>query len=239
LRIKLTFFGIGIFIPFNPNQFVHAAILDKIGRNDPDYAKELHDSTSFKFFTFSEFNIPKRKVNREGIKSESDSISIYVSSPSERFIQAFLGGIVTEPELRIGKTILKLESSQIVEDPDFGSGKGIFKTLAPITASVKEENLGKSRIIDLLPDDHRFYENLKKNIVRKYNEFGGEITNADFEVKLIKPLKTRRIKIKDDFHIGNRMIFEVFGNPELIRFAYNCGFGEKNSMGFGMVEAKK
>jgi len=25
-------------------------------------------------------------------------------------------------------------------------------------------------------------------------------------------------------------------DPQLVKFAYDCGLGEKNSMGFGMVE---
>jgi CRISPR-associated endoribonuclease Cas6 len=32
------------------------------------------------------------------------------------------------------------------------------------------------------------------------------------------------------------MTFEVEANPELIAFAYNAGFGEKNAMGFGCVD---
>ena len=33
--------------------------------------------------------------------------------------------------------------------------------------------------------------------------------------------------------------FHVIGAPELIHIGYECGFGDKNSMGFGMVEVSK
>ena len=32
------------------------------------------------------------------------------------------------------------------------------------------------------------------------------------------------------------MEFEIEADPRLIQFAYDCGLGERNSMGFGMVE---
>ncbi|MCX7985269.1 MAG: CRISPR-associated endoribonuclease Cas6, partial [Bacteroidetes bacterium] len=35
--------------------------------------------------------------------------------------------------------------------------------------------------------------------------------------------------------IGIFCPFYIEGDPELIKVGYECGFGEKNSMGFGMV----
>jgi CRISPR-associated endoribonuclease Cas6 len=36
--------------------------------------------------------------------------------------------------------------------------------------------------------------------------------------------------------IANEIPFTLSGNSELIKVGYECGFGEKNSTGFGMVE---
>jgi CRISPR-associated endoribonuclease Cas6 len=33
------------------------------------------------------------------------------------------------------------------------------------------------------------------------------------------------------------MVFEASGNKELLKVGYQSGFGERNSMGFGMVKA--
>jgi len=52
----------------------------------------------------------------------------------------------------------------------------------------------------------------------------------------MKTAKRRRIEIKGDFHRGYMMEFEMEADVRLIRFAYDCGLGERNSMGFGMVE---
>lgn len=36
--------------------------------------------------------------------------------------------------------------------------------------------------------------------------------------------------------IGMQAPFKIKGNPNLIKVGYECGFGEKNSTGFGMAE---
>ena len=33
--------------------------------------------------------------------------------------------------------------------------------------------------------------------------------------------------------------FHVIGTPELIRIGYECGFGDKNSAGFGMADVSR
>ncbi|HEY9186303.1 MAG TPA: CRISPR-associated endoribonuclease Cas6, partial [Ignavibacteria bacterium] len=48
--------------------------------------------------------------------------------------------------------------------------------------------------------------------------------------------RRRRINIKGNYHRCFMMNFKMEADPRLIKFAYDCGLGEKNSMGFGMVE---
>jgi CRISPR-associated endoribonuclease Cas6 len=48
--------------------------------------------------------------------------------------------------------------------------------------------------------------------------------------------RRRRINIKGNYHRCFMMNFEMKADPRLVEFAYDCGLGEKNSMGFGMVE---
>lgn len=47
---------------------------------------------------------------------------------------------------------------------------------------------------------------------------------------------TRLVDFKGTKIRGVFAPFHVIGAPELIRIGYECGFGDKNSMGFGMVE---
>lgn len=110
--------------------------------------------------------------------------------------------------------------------------------MSPVAASIKREIDGKLKIWDLGPGDERFYESVQKNLINKYVSFYGDY-NGDKWVRLkpdIKTAKRRRIEIKGDFHRGYMMEFGIEADPDLIEFAYDCGLGEKNSMGFGMIE---
>jgi CRISPR-associated endoribonuclease Cas6 len=110
--------------------------------------------------------------------------------------------------------------------------------MSPVSASIKREVDGKLKIWDLGPGDERFYESVQKNLVNKYVSFYGDFDGSKW-VRLrpdMKTAKRRRIEIKGDFHRGYMMEFEMEADVRLIRFAYDCGLGERNSMGFGMVE---
>ena len=55
-------------------------------------------------------------------------------------------------------------------------------------------------------------------------------------------VKRKRISIakgsSTTYHRAYMMDLNLEGDSELIEFAYDAGLGEKNSMGFGMVEYK-
>jgi len=51
--------------------------------------------------------------------------------------------------------------------------------------------------------------------------------------KIIKNIQFKQTNI-----IGFLAPFTVIGSPELIRVGYEAGFGEKGSMGFGMVKTR-
>ncbi|WP_048202244.1 CRISPR-associated endoribonuclease Cas6 [Methanocaldococcus bathoardescens] len=87
---------------------------------------------------------------------------------------------------------------------------------------------------DLLPNNSKFYENLKNNLKKKYEAFYNEKCDMNFEFEILK-YKPKRMRIKDIYCRCSEMVFKVWGDYELIKFGYECGFGEKNSMGFGMV----
>jgi CRISPR-associated endoribonuclease Cas6 len=98
-----------------------------------------------------------------------------------------------------------------------------------------QEDNGNLRIIDLYPTDSLFYENLRNNLIKKYEIFYGEEKDA---ISFQKPFSTKpmRIKIRDTFHRASLMKFVAEGDSALLRLGYEAGFGEKNSMGFGMVK---
>ena len=91
-----------------------------------------------------------------------------------------------------------------------------------------------------------FIFNLKNNILAKYNlvhhkEFAG---NTDFEFSFDpnyiinkKGKISKLITFKDNIKIkAMEAPFKITADPELIKIGYECGFGEKNSGGFGMAK---
>jgi CRISPR-associated endoribonuclease Cas6 len=239
VRLSIALQGKEIFIPFNYNTLIHAMILDKLNFADAEFASELHDSSSFKYFTFSEITAESLRADAErgGLEVKSPSVNVLVSSPRERFLSAFMSGLACQPNARIGDNLLSVSSVQVLPPAGFSSRQAVFRTLSPISASTMRERDGKLVSWDLLPDEAQFSENIKKNLIRKYVGFCGKPpADESLELRLLRPFRTRRIRIKNEFHVASRMVFEARGSPELLSFAYECGFGERNSMGFGMVE---
>ena len=235
MRAKISLHGSG-WIPFNYNITLTGVIYSSIKRADPDLAYSLHSSKGFKFFTFSELKAPKRKVSEKGIFIKNKAYFL-VSSPKNEIISSFISGLLEKPEIKIAKTKLTVENVEILKAPQFNSIT-TFSTLSPVVVRTAKEENGKLKTIDLLPNEEKFYENLKKNLVRKYETLYNEKRdNIDFE----KPLSTKpkRIRIKNTHHRATHMVIKAKGDSELLKLAYETGLGEKNSMGFGMVKVVK
>ncbi|NMC68261.1 MAG: CRISPR-associated endoribonuclease Cas6 [Spirochaetales bacterium] len=130
-----------------------------------------------------------------------------------------------------------VEQIELLKKPEFKE-KMKMRTMSPVSASIKREVDGKLKIWDLGPGDERFYESVQKNLVNKYVSFYGDYDGSNW-VRLrpdMSSAKRRRIEIKRDFHRGYMMEFEMEADARLLEFAYYCGLGERNSMGFGMVK---
>ncbi len=95
---------------------------------------------------------------------------------------------------------------------------------------------GRLRHYDLGPDEPEFYENLKENLKQKYLLIYGKKPQEDFEIEVLSA-KPKRFEVKPSiFQRAWHLVFKAYGDDELIRAGYLVGFGEKNSLGFGMVK---
>lgn len=236
LKISLTSNNSNYLIPYNYNYILSAIIYRKIA--NLDLAAKLHFSKDFKFFTFSQIYFSKWKRNKQGFISLDGKLSFYISSPNEQLIKSLVEGHLENTEVSFKGNKLLVEQIELLKKPKFMK-KMRMKTMSPISASIKREVDGKLKIWDLGPGDERFYEGVQKNLINKYVTFYGDYDdNKWIKIKPdMKTAKKRRIEIKGDFHRGYMMKFEIEADPRLIEFAYDCGLGERNSMGFGMLEA--
>jgi CRISPR-associated endoribonuclease Cas6 len=232
MRIKVSLKGKGL-IPFNYNLALAGAVYSPMKRIDTELASRIHSSTNYKFFTFSLLQIPERKVSHRGIYVV-DGGYFLVSSPIKEIITCFIEGIMENPEVRIGPVHFDVDAVELLMMPEF-NGKATFSTVSPIIVRTAEEENGKLRIIDLYPTNPKFYENLKNNLIKKYKSLYHEERD---DITFSKPFSTKfkRVQIKNTYHRASLMRFEAEGDSNLLRLGYEAGFGEKNSMGFGMVK---
>ncbi len=236
LKISLSSTKANYLIPFNYNHILSAIIYRKIA--DLDLAAKLHFSKDFKFFTFSQIYFSDWKRIKQGFVSKDGKISFYISSPNDQLIKSLVEGHLENTEVDFKGTKLLVEQIELLKKPEF-KDKMNMRTMSPVSASIKREVDGKLKIWDLGPGDERFYESIQKNLYNKYVKFYGDYDgNKWIRIKPnMKTAKRRRIEIKGDFHRGYMIKFEMEADARLMEFAYDCGLGERNSMGFGMVDA--
>jgi len=222
-------------IPINYNYHLASLIYRRIEATDSDLSLSLHKPHVIKFFTFSKLMARKKVLFGDQMKVD-DKLYFDFSSPKKEIIVALVNGMLEKPNIKIANANFILEAVEVLREPEIGS-KENFSTLSPISVTtVKDEN-GHRKIVDLYPKEPKFYENIKKNLIKKYVLlYGKEPENNDLEIKA-KRVKPKRIKIKNTFHRCSEMVFEASGNKELLKIGYQAGFGERNSMGFGMVKA--
>ena len=239
MRLEIILKGKNNFkVPFNYNHILSAIIYNKIA--DLNFANELHSSKSFKFFTFFQIYIPKRRIVKDGIIAKDGVISFYISSPNDFLIKSLVDGFLEDLEISFQNQKLTIQKIEALKTPEFSS-KNEFKTLAPIIVRTKKEIDGELKIWDLAPSD-KFFKSLENNLIKKYIKFNN-LTKTDKKINIYSDMnfvKRKRISINKGnattHHRAYMMDLILEGDLDLIEFAYDVGIGEKNSMGFGMVK---
>lgn len=239
MRLEIILKGKNNFkVPFNYNHILSAIIYNKIA--DLNFANELHSSKSFKFFTFSQIYIPKRRIVKDGIIAKDGVISFYISSPNDFLIKSLVDGFLEDLEISFQNQKLTIQKIEALKTPEFSS-KSEFKTLAPIIVRTKKEIDGELKIWDLAPSN-KFFKSLENNLIKKYIKFNN-LTKIDKKINIYSDMnfvKRKRISINKGnattHHRAYMMDLILEGDLDLIEFAYDVGIGEKNSMGFGMIK---
>jgi CRISPR-associated endoribonuclease Cas6 len=119
-----------------------------------------------------------------------------------------------------------------------------FTCLSPIVVSRPVESGGKLRAHYYRYGEPGLSKAVRANLVEKFKLLYGHIPiNQDLTIAFdASYIRRKRGKISKliDFK-GTRIKgilapFTAEGSPELMEVGYEAGFGEKNSMGFGMAE---
>ncbi len=248
MRIKITCdIGKGIRLPINYNYFLTGVIYQFLKESDPEYANFLHqdgyevENRRFKLFTFSQL-MAKRKIQNDQIHFHSP-LTWYISSSQEPFLQNFAASLMQTGILQIERHRLRVQDVEVLRQPRFGP-QMTFRCLSPITMSTKRERGDRLDTYYCLPNDPQFSELVRQNLIRKYEavyqqpptEKSFAMTFDQAYIDKNEGRVTRLVDFKGTKIRGILSPFHIIGSPELIHIGYECGFGDKNSMGFGMVE---
>lgn len=266
LRIKLSLQPVEAEtrIPINYQYPLSAAIYKIVSAASPEYAGWLHargylssNGKPMKLFVFSRliFQKPERLFNVLIVKNHSPC-TLYISSPMlDDFVQNFVAGLFDQTTIEIGnpQTVgrFRVTGVETLPDPDFSSAV-MYRCLSPIVVSTIHEHNGKLHQYYLRPDDERLSELVRNNLIRKHEIVYGELP-ANVELtftpdagyiqrrggteRVSKLITVKEWEDRRAVRVKSFMVpFEMHGSTALIKTAYECGIGEKNSMGFGMIE---
>ena len=248
MRIQiLAEVGNGMSLSINYNHLLVGAIYRFLTESNPEYADFLHregykvDEKRFKLFTFSQLMAKRRYIKGQQIYFQS-TLTWFVSSPIEQFLSHVTDTLLTEGRLSIGSSILRIKDVKVPRVPSFQSEME-FRCLSPIVMSATRIYEGKNRTHYCLLDDPELSELIRQNLIRKHEAIHGCIPQDDtfsirFDDDYIRRKQGRVTRLVDFKGIKIRGIlcpFRVSGSPALIQVGYECGFGDKNSAGFGMV----
>ena len=249
MRIQiLADVGDGITLPINYNYSLAGVIYRFLAESDPEYATFLHNEgyaaaeKRFKLFTFSQLMAERRRITGTTLHFGS-TLTWYVSSPVERFLSHFADTLLTEGRLSIGQHTLRIKDVTVPRIPRFRSEMR-FRCLSPIVMSTVRERDGKRTMHYCLPDDSALSELIRQNLIRKHQAIHGRASYDDtltfsFDETYINKRQGRVTRLVDYKGIKIRGVlcpFNVSGSVALIQTGYECGFGDKNSAGFGMAK---
>jgi len=217
---------------------ISSMLYAKLADSDWQMAKDLHSHKGFKYYTFSHLVLENDFDCRKGLDFED--AHFILSSPNSEFISGFTEGLFISPEFHLknkGEKIdFQIRDIEVLKTPEISTSCK-FRTLSPIYTKTLRPSEGGFKEYDLYPKDAKFYENIHKNLVSKYEEYYQNKVDADyFEIRGVDDFKAKKIKIGNSYRRCSLCTMEVTGNPGLLKFAYDAGLGEKNAMGFGCID---
>jgi len=256
LKIELIYEGkLPFDLPLNYNYKLTANIYRLFSKSSKKYSEFLHDKgfiingKHLKLFTFSRLFPRKYEIKNHNLSILSPQINWYFSTMIDKSIEHIVKGIFSDEYIILNSRDkdIELKFSQIISEPEVEFiEKMKFKCLSPINVNSNK----RKEDLDYFMDTDLFREELYNNLKTKYQLIYNKSIETDipflFEF-LPEYLFKKQNKIADSiqYKTSNGKIIYIKGffapfktvcDPKLIEIGYQCGFGMRNSAGFGMVE---
>jgi len=228
--------GIAIFPYFSYIQGLIYSLLKK------SKLANLHKKSSYKFFCFSNLFPETGKLR-----------NLIISSPNENFLTFIAKKLIEKRKIKIGKENFELKEIKFLT-PKLNKNLKIV-SVSPIILRIPKRKYSDYNISSKFPflywrpqyPFEVFVRQLESNIFKKYKSFYQKdieeftiFQKFIFKKSVSIPLKIHSKKV---IYIGSLWEFHFDfldeKTKEILEFAIDCGFGEKNSLGFGFVNLKK
>jgi CRISPR-associated endoribonuclease Cas6 len=250
-------------IPYNYYYYLASALYKLLNLGSPEFSDFLHSTgyklngKTYKLFSFA-LRFGKISLDKTGFQLLSSELMLHISFPLiDELIKNFAIGMLLSKSLEIcsadATVNLKIEQIETLPEVKF-ENINHFILYSPMVLSTKRELNGELsqyfyRYSDDMAELNRVFN---RNLMSKYQiinnrEYCGKGVYFEWDnnyilnrTKANKKL-TKKISFPlDGFRpieiVGNEVPFTVKGDKELIKIGYDCGFGERNSMGFGFAE---
>jgi len=219
-------------------------------------AESLHNQGSrfekrqFKLFTFSRlFGSFDRRASNIAFRGP---LYLWLASPLVKILESFASHLIKKGKVKVGNSYLQPASVEVSFDEQFKSPV-LVRTLSPITVySTLRTADGRHKTYYYSPFEEDFSRLIEENLLKKRTILKNNLSQANFdETVLSNANKTEAFKIRPE-KVSNRNqhilffkgtiikawsgLYRLEGSPELIKIAFDCGLGSKNSQGFGMIE---
>lgn len=242
-------------IPLNYNYPIMVNLYKMFFNGESEFADWLHSegyrsdevtSKRSKLFTFSRLYTNKFQIS-DSILRTTGRIRFYFSTPHlEKQIQTFINGALQTCSFNIYEgdiyTAFTIENIVSLAPPQFKFTQK-YRLISPAVSSVKDD---AGRVVYLQPQDEQAEFQLEQNLRWKYNllhghEYAGELKiefdkgylkgrNRVSKLIAIKAGKANETKVR-----GYYCPLMITAQPSMQQVAYDCGLGEKNSMGLGCI----
>jgi len=217
----------------------------------------LHDLKTYKFFCFSNiFPLPKNERGEIVYEiKKGEKFNWLISSPYKPFIEILKEKLEEKNEVNIGEMSFYVED---IKKFEIKLPKRNVRLISatPIIIRIPERNYDKYNI----PKEFRkkryvywrscfpfevFVKQLEENLIKKYEKFYQEKVDGctfplfeyfKFKKSVVCHFVLKDIEVKVVGSVWEFIFLELEKKRrELLKFGLECGFGEKNSFGFGFI----
>lgn len=248
---------------YNYNFPLSGEINKLLGFNKPEFLEYLTkkgiklSGRSFNLFTFAlSFENVYRRGKKLFLRSNNASLLISVPGIIDEYLNEISHESITGKHITILKNypnaILNIKNMIVLPEPDFKDEMHLVP-LSPFVMTFRKNVGPKVMFISLSyrdnPED--IEKHINDNLSYKYRTLYNEnIKTGKLQFEWDQEVISERLqtgkrltaKLSVEFGtkkssiIGSMVPFTLRGNKELIKAGYECGFGDMNSLGFGMTD---